>query len=134
MNKWLNVRLLVGLGIFLLLAVFFVDRLMSPYEGFDIQKLPLCISTPGYDSGPFTMDKITDLDPTFPEDSKAGFVIKHLDDTYEEIDFSTQEQLENYLKSLDNDYCLVTDFPPGCATGHFAGEPPGRKPCTIPTP
>jgi hypothetical protein len=80
------------------------------------------------------MDKIKDLDLTFPADSKAGVIIKYLDDTYEEIDFSTQEQLEKYLKSLNNNYCLVTDFPPSCLMGHFPGEPPGRKPCTSPTP
>jgi hypothetical protein len=134
MNRLLKIRLLlVGCVIVLLLVVFLINRLISSDEGFDLQKLPICSSTPGYDSGPHTMDKITDLDPTFPEDSKAGFIIKHLDDTYEEIDFSTQEQLEKYLKSLNN-YCLVTDFPPACAMGHFPGEPPGRKPCTIPTP
>ena len=134
MNRLLKIRLLlVGCVIVLLLGVFFINRLISSDEWLDLQKLPICSSTPGYDSGPHTMDKITDLDPTFPEDSKAGFIIKHLNDTYEEIDFSTQEQLEKYLKSLSN-YCLVTDFPPSCLMGHFPGEPPGRKPCTIPTP
>jgi hypothetical protein len=134
MNRLLKTGLLIGCVILLLLVDFFINRLGSSDEGFDLQKLPICSRTPGFDSGPHTMDKIKDLDPTFPADSKAGFIIKYLDDTYEEIDFSTQEQLEKYLKSLNNNYCLVTDFPPSCLMGHFPGEPPGRKPCTIPTP
>jgi len=135
MNRSLKtLLLLVGCVILLLLVVFFINRPVSLYEGFDLRKIPICGSTPGFDTGPHPMDKITDLDPTFPEDSKGRFVIYHLDDTFEAIDFTTDEQLEKYLKSLNNNYCLVTDFPPSCLMGHFPGEPPGRKPCTVPTP
>ena len=136
MNRLLKIRLLlVGCVILLLLVVFFMNRLSYSGEEFAsyLQKLPICSGTPGFDTGPHTIDKITDLDPTFPEDSKAGFVIYHLDDTFEEIDYSSDAQLEKYLKSLKN-YCLVTDFPPACLMGHYPGEPPGRKPCTVPTP
>ena len=134
MNRLLKIRLLlVGCVILLPLVVFLINRFVSSNEGLDVRKTPICSSTPGFDTGPHTMDKVTDLDPTFPEDSKGRFVIYHLDDTYEAIDFSTGEQLEKYLKSLNN-YCLVTNFPPDCLMGHYPGEPPGRKPCTVPTP
>lgn len=136
MNRLLKIRLLlVGCVILLLLVVFFMNRLSYSDEEFAsyLQKLPICSRTPGFDTGPHSIDKITDLDPTLPVDSKAGLVIYHLDNTFEEIDYASDTRLEKYLKSLNN-FCLVTDFPPACLMGHYPGEPPGRKRCTVATP
>jgi len=96
--------------------------------------LSLCSSTPGHDLGSHQIAKVTDLDPTFPSDSKGALLIKHQDNNYEEIDYSTDEQIKKYSNSFKSGDCLAAILPPACMVGHYPGEPPGRKPCTIPPP
>ncbi len=108
-----------------------------------------CISMPFYDPGqyviaPTTLPQATgpkvkfadviDLDPTIPDDSKWALVIRRLNGDYEYAAYSTEEQKEEYVKSLHVGDCWSTTIPPPCLMGHFPGEPPGRKPCTVPTP
>ncbi len=78
--------------------------------------------------------QVIDLDPTIPDDSKAALVIRRLNGDYEYALYSTEEQKEEYLKSLHVGDCWATSIPPACLMGHFPGEPPGRKPCVVPTP
>ncbi len=85
-------------------------------------------------NGPNISSRIVDLDPTIPLDSKASFSISLTNRTSVEILFSNESQVLEYLRELDNFSCFFGNAPPGCMMGHYPGEPPGRKPCTFPTP
>ncbi len=78
--------------------------------------------------------RVIDLDPTIPDDSKGALVVRRVNGDYEYALHATEEQKEGYLKSLHVGDCWRTSVLPACLLGHFPGEPPGRKPCVVPTP
>ena len=142
---------LVSLGIVLVIALLLALTRMIPvgYLPGPANTPVFCMSMPFYDPGQFVVvptiypqtagpkvkfAAVIDLDPTIPEDSKATVLIRRLDGEYEYAFYATQEQREGYLKSLHIGDCLVNDISPACLAGHFPGEPPGRRPCTLPTP
>ena len=99
-----------------------------------IYSLKQCASLPGYEpSGPFIPSRIVDLDPSIPRDSKGDFLIILTNKQKVDIYFATDSQIDEYLKELNNIDCFFQSFPPDCMTGHYPGEPPGFKTCTVPT-
>jgi hypothetical protein len=123
----------VALSLILLLVTNVIHK--SNIKNIILVSTPLlCSSLPNFDPGPNPISQITDLDPTIPIDSKPDYIIKHLNGGYESIYYSTEEQLTDYLKTLKVGYCLASSAPPACLVGHYPGEPPGRKPCIVPTP
>jgi hypothetical protein len=143
---------LVSLGIALLVVLLLLALIRFTPIGYLPAPLNtpfFCTSMPFYDPGQYVIAPTTypqatgpklkfaqviDLDPTIPDDSKAAVVIRRLNGDYEYAVYSTEEQKEEYLKSLHVGDCWTTSIPPACLMGHFPGEPPGRKPCTVPTP
>lgn len=144
MNKKLRIAFLVIAGIiFLLLIVFSISRLTRQVETFDIQKIPTCADVAiGLTSSRNTVDKTTDLDPSIPMDSKASYIIRHVNDTNEVIFYSTNVQVSDYLRTINDHFCILAGFPPTCTMGH---QPPrvvngtpqtihsSAPTCTVPT-
>jgi hypothetical protein len=91
---------------------------------------PLCNDGPG----PHIASRFVDLDPSIDMESKIEMYVKRLDGQYEMVFASTEEQMNNYFKTLRVGECWLGAAPPTCMMGHYPGEPPGRKPCTVPTP
>jgi hypothetical protein len=99
-----------------------------------VKSVRLCSDFPSYETRPVKPDRIVDLDPTIPQDSKATFDILLTDQKKVEIYFTTESQIIAYLKEIDNVDCFLGDSPPFCTMGHYPDEPPGRQPCIVPTP
>jgi hypothetical protein len=122
--------LIIGIFIILLLLVTILSIKSSKDNSAYINTLLKC----EFDPGPIKASQFIDLDPTIPHDSKPTFLIKRANGDYEMISFSTDEQIVKYLKTLKENFCFVASFLPACMVGHYAGEPPGREPCIVPTP
>jgi hypothetical protein len=146
-NVAMLVSIVVALSIVLLLAVIGLTPL--GYLPPPLNTPVFCTSMPFYDPSQYVIypttfpqatgpkvkfAQVIDLDPTIPDDSKAALGVRRLNGDYEYALYSTEEQKDEYLKSLHVGDCWATSIPPGCLMGHFPGEPPGRKPCTVPTP
>jgi hypothetical protein len=101
---------------------------------------PLLRGTPPYCNnivvgpGAYVESRIVDLDPTIDIDSKASAMIRRFSGEWERVYYSRTEQMNDYLKTLRLGECWSGGVPPACVMGHYPGEPPGRKPCTYPTP
>jgi hypothetical protein len=84
--------------------------------------------------GAYIESRIVDLDPSIDAESKASAMIRRFNGEWERVYYSRTEQMNDYLKTLRLGECWSGGIPPACIMGHYPGEPPGRKPCTYPTP
>ena len=93
----------------------------------------VCSAVPGNTPGPTLADRIVDLDPSIPQDGKAGYVILMQDGEMVNIFYTAQGQLDAFLNEFSEPFCVVTSYPPACLVGAYPGEPTGLPACNTPT-